>query len=139
MTRNAAVLAACLMLGACALFEPMADKAAPPKPEPAAYLIFFNLDSADILPPGRAVIARVAADAAEAKPAAISVTGFADRTGSAAHNRALSNRRAEAVAGALREAGLPEAMVRTRARGEEEAIDLAVAGRRVEIRFIASE
>jgi len=70
-----------------------------------------------------------------AKPSAILVVGFADRTGPVAHNRALSERRAEAVEKALIAKGLPRELFRVAAIGADPAIDLAVRGRRVEVRF----
>jgi outer membrane protein OmpA-like peptidoglycan-associated protein len=100
----------------------------------APYLVFFEPDS-DRLDPQALDVVTVAARAARvAEPAAIAVTGYADPAGAASANQELSQRRAEAVAAALRAAGVPAGGIRTAARGAA-AAGTAERARRVEITF----
>ena len=62
------------------------------------------------------------------------MTGFADASGPAGDNQALSLRRAEAVAEALRAAGVASGDIRIAARGATAAASERQA-RRVEIAF----
>jgi len=99
------------------------------------YLVFFGPGSDQLDPDAMNVITRAVWAARVAEPAAIAVTGYADPSGEAGANQALSQRRAQAVAEALRKAGVAAAsQIRVAARG---AIP-GVAGeraRRVEITF----
>ncbi len=73
---------------------------------PGPFLLYFDFDSAKVTAEGRKIVASAAAAVAAAKPAAVIVTGHADRAGPDAYNHALSKRRAEAVALALIMAGV---------------------------------
>ncbi|MET8150962.1 OmpA family protein [Actinoplanes sp. NPDC005259] len=64
--------------------------------------VLFRLDSAELTGGAAKTIAAAAADVAAAGPGPLTVTGHTDSTGSAAHNQALSQRRARVVADALR-------------------------------------
>ena len=69
--------------------------------------VLFRLDSAELTPgAGRSIDAAVA-DLRAAGPGPLTVTGHTDSTGSTSHNQTLSERRAQAVAGALRKS-LPD-------------------------------
>jgi OOP family OmpA-OmpF porin len=98
------------------------------------YLVYFERGSDQLDPDGENAVYEAARAAYVAAPASIAVTGYADASGGAADNEALSRRRAEAVAEALRTAGVTGSDIRVAARG-------AVAGaserqsRRVEITF----
>lgn len=69
--------------------------------------VLFRLDSAELTGVAGRSIAAAVAELRAAGPGPLTVTGHTDSTGSTAHNRTLSQRRAEAVAGALRRA-LPD-------------------------------
>jgi outer membrane protein OmpA-like peptidoglycan-associated protein len=69
--------------------------------------VLFRLDSAELTPGAGTSIAAAVADLRAAGPGPLTVTGHTDSTGSTAHNQGLSQRRAQAVAGALRRS-LPE-------------------------------
>ncbi|MFI7545330.1 OmpA family protein [Actinoplanes sp. NPDC049599] len=69
--------------------------------------VLFRLDSAKLTPAAGKSIAAAVADLRAAGPGPLNVTGHTDNTGSTAHNQALSQQRAQAVAGALRKA-LPD-------------------------------
>lgn len=64
--------------------------------------VLFRLDSAELTPAAGKSIAAAVADLRAAGPGPLTVTGHTDSTGSTAHNKALSQRRAQAVAGVLR-------------------------------------
>lgn len=98
------------------------------------YLVYFERGSDRLDPVAENVVTRAARAAYIARPGTIAVTGFADASGRAGDNQALSLRRAEAVAEALRATGVATGDIRIAARG-------AIAGaserqaRRVEIAF----
>ncbi len=72
------------------------------------YVVFFAWDKAEITPVARKIIAQVAADYEAGEAARLVVAGHADRSGPAAYNFELSERRARAVAEVLAEMGVPE-------------------------------
>jgi outer membrane protein OmpA-like peptidoglycan-associated protein len=69
--------------------------------------VLFRLDSAELTAGAGTSIAAAVAELRAAGPGPLTVTGHTDSTGSTAHNKALSQRRAQAVAAALR-ASLPD-------------------------------
>lgn len=78
-------------------------------------------------------VATTASRAAQLRaPARVSVVGYADLTGPARLNEALSLQRAENVAAALARAGVSPDLIDVQARG---ATGAAADGRRVEITF----
>jgi outer membrane protein OmpA-like peptidoglycan-associated protein len=99
------------------------------------YLVFFAPGSDQLDPDAMNVITRAVWGARIAEPGAIVVTGYADPSGEASANQALSQRRAQAVAEALRAAGVVAAgQIQAVGRGAP----VGIAGqraRRVEIIF----
>jgi outer membrane protein OmpA-like peptidoglycan-associated protein len=95
----------------------------PPAPPPAArkvFLVFFDWDKDTITPDGMAIIGQ-AADTFKAGGAVqIMVTGYTDRSGSAAYNQRLSERRANNVANAMVRMGVPRASMAVSGRGEND-------------------
>ena len=81
------------------------------------YLVYFERGSDRLDPHAENVVTWAARAAYVAAPAAIAVTGYADPSGRASDNQALSLRRAEAVAEALRAAGVTGGEIRVGARG----------------------
>ncbi|WP_316976224.1 OmpA family protein [Shumkonia mesophila] len=73
---------------------------------PGPFMIYFNFDSTKVTAEGQKAVASAAAAVAAFMPAAVIVTGHADRAGPDAYNVELSKRRAEAVALALVQAGV---------------------------------
>ncbi|MFT5487121.1 MAG: OOP family OmpA-OmpF porin [Paracoccaceae bacterium] len=86
------------------------------------FLIYFDLDTASLVPGSESEITRAAAAARRSGAAMVRVTGHADRSGSERHNMSLSRARAEEVVRALRRLGLPEIGVATQAYGEEKPV-----------------
>jgi hypothetical protein len=85
---------------------------AAPAPAPArTYLVFFDWDRADLSARARQVIADAAQNVSHVQVTRIEVNGHADRTGSAAYNQTLSERRAQNVAAELVRNGVPQNII----------------------------
>lgn len=87
------------------------------------HVVFFALGSSRLDAAAQAVLDRAAAEHAATGSTAVSIVGHTDTTGSATFNERLSQRRAEAVAAALADRGVPMASMTTAWRGQN---DLAV-------------
>jgi outer membrane protein OmpA-like peptidoglycan-associated protein len=92
-------------------------------PAPAAsvartYLVFFDWDRADLTARAREIIREAATNAQRARVTRIEVAGHADRSGDAAYNQRLSQRRAEAVAAELVRDGVARNAITVQAFGE---------------------
>jgi len=119
-----------------------APQPAPPPPAPAPprnFIVFFDWDRSDITAEAAAILRDAATTAKSEAPVRIVATGHADRSGAAAYNRRLSERRALAVRANLQQLGIDPSTVATFARGETEPLVLTPDGvrepqnRRVEI------
>lgn len=113
---------------------------AAPAPAPArSYLVFFDWDRADLSDRAREIIAEAAAGSAHVADTRITVSGYADRSGGAAANQALSLRRANAVAAELMHDGITKDAITIQGFGETHPLVQTAAGvrepqnRRVEI------
>jgi hypothetical protein len=84
------------------------------------HVVFFALGSARLDGEAQAVLDRAAAEHASTGSTAVSIVGHTDTTGSASFNERLSQRRADAVAAALADRGVPMASMTTAWRGESE-------------------
>ncbi len=97
-----------------------------PEPVPAAppenYLVFFDLDKADVTPEGMSIVESAAADANETPFKRIIAFGHADTSGTDQYNIDLSQRRAEAVKSALSELGVQADTIETEALGETQPL-----------------
>lgn len=85
-----------------------------------AFVVYFPLDSADLNPADRKVIAAAAKYSAENPGAAVKIVGHTDTSGSDAHNTALSERRSKAVRAALTAAGVSDSAVEMDWKGKRE-------------------
>ncbi|TMJ61246.1 MAG: OmpA family protein [Alphaproteobacteria bacterium] len=93
---------------------------APPILARKVFLVFFDWDRDTITPEGRAIIGQ-AADAWRAGGnVTIQVTGYTDASGSAGYNQRLSERRANNVASALAQAGVPRQAMVVSGRGKND-------------------
>jgi outer membrane protein OmpA-like peptidoglycan-associated protein len=111
-----------------------------PAPAPArTYLVFFDWDRADLTARARQIIAEAAQNVARVQVTRIEVSGYADRTGSAAYNQKLSLKRAQNVAAELVRLGVPQNEIDIEAFGDTHLLVPTAAGvrepqnRRVEI------
>jgi outer membrane protein OmpA-like peptidoglycan-associated protein len=113
--------------------------AQPGMESPGRYLVTFGLDQATLTEQDRQVIAQAAEDYRQGGAPQITVTGYTDTSGSAAHNLELSQQRAEVVAEELVREGVPATDIVTIGRGEEDLLVPTADGvpearnRRVEI------
>ncbi|MBM3477847.1 MAG: hypothetical protein FJX69_01360 [Alphaproteobacteria bacterium] len=98
------------------------------------HAIFFAPDSADPGPEGRDLARRLAAEIRGGGARTVRIEAHANRMPDGSENLPLARRRADAVADALREAGVAPAAVRRVVMGEAQRTGpLPVEGRRVDI------
>jgi opacity protein-like surface antigen len=93
---------------------------APPPPAPKVFIVFFDWDKDVITPEGHAIIQQAADAYKSGAPVQLQVTGYTDRSGSAAYNQRLSERRANNVAKALTALGVPRDQMIVAGRGEND-------------------
>jgi OOP family OmpA-OmpF porin len=91
-----------------------------PAMAPDAYIVYFGFDRSDIGPDGAVVIDNAVAAAQRMGVSEFSVTGHADRAGSAEYNDQLSLKRANAVREALIARGVDPSGISVAGRGEAE-------------------
>ena len=84
--------------------------------------LLFAVDSASVRPDLRSDLSTVASSLLRYPNSRIEVIGHTDNTGSAAYNQDLSQRRAVAVAGVLRESGVPGSRIAAFGRGEDQPV-----------------
>jgi outer membrane protein OmpA-like peptidoglycan-associated protein len=80
--------------------------------------VLFATDRADLNPNGMATVRKLAEVMMQNPDRSVSVEGFTDSTGTAAHNQQLSERRAASVAQALTSMGVAPNRVATRGYGQ---------------------
>ncbi len=107
------LLCSLLAIAACSHSEPPPPQAAAPPPPPPPpehnFTVFFDWNKANITPEGQQIVEAAAATYKSEPPATpIQVIGHTDTSGSAEYNQKLSVRRAQVVAGALSQAGIPQ-------------------------------
>ena len=81
--------------------------------------IRFDLGEADLSPGGRSAIAAAAASLTSARYGHVRVIGFTDRVGAAPRNQDLARKRADTVAAALIDKGVPASRVGVESKGED--------------------
>ena len=85
---------------------------------PVHFLLYFRLDSADILPQSQALLPEIVKVLRERAPAQLAVVGHTDAIGSVPHNYRLGLRRAAAVVEQLASLGAAPASTETSSRGK---------------------
>ncbi len=103
-------------------------KAEPMAPKPKGWIIYFDFNSDKLTPAGMAKVREVAKYAGTKM--FVTVRGHADRAGSDSYNAKLAERRAEAVAFALMDAGVPALKIRMNSLGEKEPAVVTPDGKR---------
>ena len=102
---------------------PVAPAPLPEQPLRLAADALFAFDSAVLSAEGRQAVQGVLAQVREASQVqSIQVVGYTDRIGSASYNQQLSQRRAEAVRGALVQGGVAAASISAQGRGAAEPL-----------------
>jgi OmpA-OmpF porin, OOP family len=99
---------------------PAAAPAPPPPPARQVFLVFFDWDRDRITPQGMQIIEQAANAYKAGHQVQLQVTGYTDRSGSAAYNQRLSERRANNVAKALVHFGVPRNQMAVSGRGEND-------------------
>ncbi len=131
-------------LGACA--SGPTGRAAIERPaavcQPTSASLYFDQNSTQVTREAAAVLRGAAAQAKGCRIDGVRVLGLADAAGASADNLALSKARATAVTGALRKAGLPQAVFDVAAAGDAGAVnrqgEAAPLRRRVDIQIAIS-
>lgn len=104
--------------------------------------VTFATDSSNIDPMFRSTLDKVASTLTQYEKTYIDVMGHTDSTGTDAYNQALSERRANSVAGYLESRGVQSARIATKGYGESQPKESnateegRAANRRVEIRLV---
>ncbi|TGY89649.1 OmpA family protein [Marinicauda algicola] len=98
--------------------QPQPQPAPPPACEDIGRVVYFEWDRSNVTDQARAVINAAINDARECGVASVEVAGHADRSGSAAYNVGLSERRARAVQDELVRLGVPASAITLEAFGE---------------------
>lgn len=125
-----------LSLSAAARAQPAPN---PPEDGPTPLVIYFDTGSAAVRPQDEAVLDRASRAYNEGHPIVMSLSGSADRTGTAGGNLRLSQRRTNAVLRGLVARGIPVERFQLVAKGQTDlAVDTAAGvaeerNRRVEI------
>jgi OmpA-OmpF porin, OOP family len=137
------LLCSLLVLAACAQPAPPPVATAPPPPPPpppqTTFTVFFPWDSAELTPEGGQIVQSAAGAFKSGPPITVQVTGYTDTSGSPAYNQRLSERRAQSVASALVQDGVPQAALAVSGQGQNDLRVPTPAGvrepqnRRVEI------
>jgi OmpA-OmpF porin, OOP family len=124
-----------LALAACAQQPPpvATNPPPPPLPPPQTFTVYFDYNSA-ALGPGATEVVKFAADAYKAgTPSGVHLTGYTESSGAASYNQRLSLRRANAVATALENDGVPQNALVVNGEGETSNAPTAGQDRRVDI------
>lgn len=103
---------------------PAAEPAAPPVTF-ANFTVYFDFDSTAILPQALSTLIDAADASDDMGASSITISGYADRSGSDAYNMALSQRRAEAVAAELKDllgAGAPAMALQAFGEGSNKVV-----------------
>ena len=105
--------------------EPVAPPPPPPAPvqqtmtpDPLDFVVYFELDKANLSSNAQDIIAQAADEALGHEISSVKVEGHTDTSGTSAHNQELSERRAANVRGALESQGVPGSLINVDAYGE---------------------
>ncbi|MDP3174645.1 MAG: OmpA family protein [Phenylobacterium sp.] len=118
---GAATLALAIGLAGCATKEVRLVKQTP-RCVDQTLEIYFEPDSAEVTPEGKAIVSQAATVAAGCAVDKVEVLGLADSVGAPEANLDLSKRRAQSVTAALADAGLPAAEFALAAAGQDGAV-----------------
>jgi hypothetical protein len=116
------VVTALVVLSSAAYAQQPAERMPGTETGPAKFLVFFNLNDANLTPQGAEVIRQAADEYHKTGAAKVAVTGFTDTSGSAEYNLALSQRRAEAVQRELVKLGVPQSVITVTGKGQNDLL-----------------
>lgn len=83
-----------------------------------SYTLYFDFNKSNIRANEQATINQISREIETYHPGSVTVTGFADRSGSMEYNEKLSGKRAKMVSDALTAKGVPNQVLDEKARGE---------------------
>jgi len=83
-------------------------------------MVYFPLDSDQLETEDQALLEEIVAAVAAQNPSSVTVMGHADRSGGDEYNMELSERRAQTIASALIDAGVPASAISAMGYGESE-------------------
>lgn len=86
----------------------------------SSYTIYFDFNKSNVRESEKDTLDRVAREIDKYNPTQVTVSGFADRSGSADYNQKLSEKRAQSVAKALMSQGIESEVIDKEAYGEFE-------------------
>jgi outer membrane protein OmpA-like peptidoglycan-associated protein len=118
--------------------SPMGDPTSPTSPTQAGcntrtLAVPFGISRTDVSRDLQARLTEMAVVPSTCRIERVTVTGHADRSGNAASNRALSQRRADAVRNALVAQRVPAQLIQVAAEGDTQATGTATNDRRVDV------
>ncbi len=129
---------------------PPAPEAPPPPPppppvavvcSPGPFIVFFEWDKSDVTPEAASILDNAVTQYQSCGNAQVMLAGHADKSGAAAYNVGLSQRRADSVKAYLSAHAIPDGVITTQAFGESRPrVDTAdgvreVQNRRVEVTY----
>jgi hypothetical protein len=117
-----AIACMALLLAACNNPPPPAQAVSAPPPatvQAPSFMVFFDWDRSNLSPQAIGTIQQAAAAYKSNSGARVTAVGHTDTSGPNDYNMALSLRRANAVKGALVQAGVPAGAIDTIGKGEE--------------------
>ncbi len=118
------LLGSLLALAACAQPAPPPPAAAAPPPPPPpmqhTFTVFFDWDRANLTPDAGPIVEAAASTFKSGPPVSVQVTGYTDTSGSPAYNQQLSERRAQSVASALEQDGVPQTALAVSGQGQND-------------------
>ena len=91
-------------------------------PRPTSYVLYFLLDSDELTPQSRAVVAQILGEITRRPAPEVLVIGHTDTVGSDEYNDRLSRQRADRVRALLIERGLVAGSIETSGRGKRELL-----------------
>jgi outer membrane protein OmpA-like peptidoglycan-associated protein len=82
--------------------------------------VFFPWDSASLTPEGDQIVQAAVTNFKAGGPSTVQVTGYTDTSGSPGYNQQLSERRAQSVASAMEQQGVPQADLTVSGQGQND-------------------
>jgi peptidoglycan-associated lipoprotein len=107
--------------------------------QPTRFLLFFRLDSTELMPDSRLLLPEIVKSLQQRHPAQLSIVGHTDTVASESYNLQLGRLRAEAVLALLKSLGANPVLVDTVSKGKSEPLvrtpdqTLEPRNRRVEV------
>jgi OmpA-OmpF porin, OOP family len=119
--RRVFLLCSLIALAGCAQPPPPPPAAAAPPPPPEHnFTVFFDWDKSNLTLDAKQIVDAAAATFKAGPPVPVQVIGHTDTSGSADYNQKLSVERAQNVANALAQAGMPQSAMNVTGVGEND-------------------